>query len=72
MFALTPDEEVIVGEKQGGWGVMRLFLVVAILAVFAVGIYRLADFFVSGADQPVDINIPPPPPPPAAFEKQRQ
>jgi hypothetical protein len=62
-----PEGKVAVGKKQGFWGVLRLLMIVTVLAVFAVGIYWLADYFVSGADQPADINIPPAPPP--AFNK---
>lgn len=58
--------------KQAVWGVMRVGLMLAVLAVFAVGIYRLVDFFASEGGEPADINIPPAPPPPAAFEKQLQ
>ncbi|HEY5314507.1 MAG TPA: hypothetical protein VIK18_18385 [Pirellulales bacterium] len=47
-------------------------LVAAILAVFAMGIYRLVDFFASEGGEPADIDIPPAPPPPAAFDKQQQ
>ena len=59
-------------ERQASsWTVMRGFLLAAVLAVFAGGIWMLVDFFASGGGQPADIKIPPPPPPPAEFLHDR-
>lgn len=52
-------------QKQSGWTAARIVLMVTVLAVFAGGLYMLADFFASEGHEPAGIRIPPPPPPPA-------